>query len=1092
MGRMRITKKITACILAILLACGTISMESFHVMAAAEDIPNISADTEVLLGFGVFGENNEFQWEFYGGTNLLRITGVGDMPDFVYCDLIIPDDKPNNGEANVDSYMYDGLLPDMEMGVEPDGDNPVNEKKLADMHSTRESEQRELRPWESFCDQVEQIDIAPGITRIGDGAFQEFKRLVSVKLPNIRSIGAQAFCACHSLRSLTFGKTLEVIEQCAFMQMGQLEVHFQGNAPQMASNVFQDSAATIYYTAEDDSWQNLVGQNYEGTLDWQPTELIESGTFGDGFTWAYYRGMDRLYIEGTGEMPDFEYCPLTLEDEPINSDDRPWASISEQIKEVYLSENITSIGKGTFQGFKQLESVYMPSVNRIGAGAFCLCESLKSLTFYNILQIGEEAFYQSSLSEIHFQGNAPQISENAFYDMTATVYYPASNAGWQSLIGENFGGALIWQPVTDRKECLAGGRIGEDLSLTWTFYDSGRLVISGAGRIPDYYPPLTFIPDDGGEVNPPIDPGDDPGSGLPPDDNVPDPPVIPENPARPVRSRPWETYKLRIKEVKLSEGITGIGEMAFVDAAALAEVSLPESLDDISDYAFANCESLTNFTIPGGVRSIGNWAFGLAGLKNIYFEGDAPDIAKKAFYEVTADAYYPKNSADWEKIVEQDFGGKLTWHSTDQIKDLSSCSAELSQSEYTYDGTEKKPDVTVMDKNKELRKGTDYTIEYSNNINVGTATVTIVGKGNYKGTISKTFTIVQENVQKTNISWLDASLEYMECVYDGTAKEPVVTLKDDSDILENGVDYTVVYSNNMEPGTASVKICGIGAYTGTGNLKFKINKRKSSLKFAKEDLVKTYGDQAFINQLTQETDGVITYESSNPKVASVEEDGTINIKNAGSTEITATAAEGRYYQSASVSYSLTVNRKKAMLSFKSKSLTKTYGDSAFTNKLSKVTDGKLNFNSSNPKVATINKAGKVTIKGVGKTKITVSAAAGVNYSAKTLSYTLKVNPKGTNIVKIMPAKRGITVKWKKQREQTTGYQLQYAANRKFSGAKNVTLKNSTVSKKISKLKAKKKYYVRVRTYKTVSGKKYVSDWSKVKSVTTSAMSRKNT
>lgn len=84
----------------------------------------------------------------------------------------------------------------------------------------------------------------------------------------------------------------------------------------------------------------------------------------------------------------------------------------------------------------------------------------------------------------------------------------------------------------------------------------------------------------------------------------------------------------------------------------------------------------------------------------------------------------------------------------------------------------------------------------------------------------------------------------------------------------------------------------------------------------------------------------------------------------------------------------------------------------------------------------------------------------------------------------MPVKKGFTVKWKKQRKQTTEYQLQYAANSKFSGAKNVMLKNTTVSKKISKLKAKKKYFVRVRTYKIVSDKKYVSAWSKVKSVTT--------
>ncbi len=1089
MGRMKITKRIIACMLAILLACSFMPLESFRVMAVTkEDISGIPSETEELLAFGSFGENDEFTWEFYGGTNRLCINGTGDMPDLENCGPLLID--PPNDDAIIDM--------DLGMGGYPDTDAPGNENELE--NSDIEVQDEYVQPWDAVRDQVEQIDIGLNITSIGDGAFQNFKRLVSVKISNITSIGKEVFSGCDSLKSLTFGDALEVIEPRAFMQLGQgmLEVHFQGNAPQMAANVFVGTTATVYYTPEDESWQNLVGNNYGGTLDWQPTELIDSGTFGDGFTWAFYKGMDRLYINGTGDMPDFVFHdPDTMNaadgtklsdgqriNESAHSDDRPWASVSGQVKEIFLSKSITSIGAAAFQNFNQLELVYMPSVTSVAVGVFYCCDSLKSLTFGGALQkIGDKAFSRSGLSQIHFQGNAPQISEDSFYHVNATVYYPASNDGWQSLIGENFGGALIWKSVADRKECLAGGRIGEDLSLTWTFYDSGRLVISGAGKIPDYYPPLTFIPDDG-EVNPPIDPGADPGSGLPPDDNVPDPPVIPENPARPIRNRPWELYKLRIKKVELSEGITGIGEKTFVDAAALAEVSLPESLSDISAYAFAKCESLTNITIPETVHSIGYWAFGSAGLKTIYFAGDAPDINDEAFHEVTADIYYPEKSTGWEEITGKDFGGKLTWYSKDQIKDLSNCSAELSQSEYTYDGTEKKPDVTVKDKNKELRKGTDYTIEYSNNINVGTATVTIVGKGNYEGTISKTFTIVQANVQGTNVSWLDVSLEYMECVYDGTAKEPVVTLKNGSDILKNGVDYTVVYSNNVEPGTASVKICGIGAYTGTGNLKFAISKRKSSLKFAKDSLVKTYGDQAFINQLTQETDGDITYDSSNPDVASVDENGKVSIKNAGSTVITVTVAEGKCYQSASVSYSLKVHKKKAALSFESKSLTKVYGTSDFTNKLSKVTDGKINFKSSNPKVAAVNKTGKVTIKGVGKTKITVSAMEGKNYSEKSISYTLKVNPKETSLLRIVPVKKGFTVKWKKQRKQTTGYQLQYAANSKFSGAKNVMLKNTTVSKKISKLKAKKKYFVRVRTYKIVSDKKYVSAWSKVKSVTT--------
>ena len=83
-------------------------------------------------------------------------------------------------------------------------------------------------------------------------------------------------------------------------------------------------------------------------------------------------------------------------------------------------------------------------------------------------------------------------------------------------------------------------------------------------------------------------------------------------------------------------------------------------------------------------------------------------------------------------------------------------------------------------------------------------------------------------------------------------------------------------------------------------------------------------------------------------------------------------------------------------------------------------------------------------------------------------------------------KKGFEAKWKKQSTQTKGYQIQYSTDSKFkSGNKTVTVnKNSTTKKTISKLKAKKKYYVRIRTYKTVGKQKYYSDWSKSVKVTT--------
>ena len=126
------------------------------------------------------------------------------------------------------------------------------------------------------------------------------------------------------------------------------------------------------------------------------------------------------------------------------------------------------------------------------------------------------------------------------------------------------------------------------------------------------------------------------------------------------------------------------------------------------------------------------------------------------------------------------------------------------------------------------------------------------------------------------------------------------------------------------------------------------------------------------------------------------------------------------------------------------------------------------------------------MKNVGKYTVKVTLKG--NYSG-TKSLTYNINPKGTSVSKVTAAKKGFKVTWKKQATQTTGYQVQYSTSSKFKSAKTVTIsKNKTTSKSVSKLSAKKKYYVRVRTYKTVkvNGKnvKLYSGWSKAKSVTT--------
>ncbi|WP_278944980.1 fibronectin type III domain-containing protein [Ruminococcus bicirculans (ex Wegman et al. 2014)] len=153
---------------------------------------------------------------------------------------------------------------------------------------------------------------------------------------------------------------------------------------------------------------------------------------------------------------------------------------------------------------------------------------------------------------------------------------------------------------------------------------------------------------------------------------------------------------------------------------------------------------------------------------------------------------------------------------------ISKASVTLSTSTYAYDGKAKKPGVTVKLNGKTLKNGTDYTVSYSNNTKVGTAKVTITGKGNYTGSVSKTFSI-KNNFKKATVSGISTK------AFTGKNITQSITVKYNGKALKNGTDYTVSYSNNKKIGTATVKIAGKGSYTGTITKTFKINPAKQEI-----------------------------------------------------------------------------------------------------------------------------------------------------------------------------------------------------------------------------------------------------------------------
>lgn len=146
---------------------------------------------------------------------------------------------------------------------------------------------------------------------------------------------------------------------------------------------------------------------------------------------------------------------------------------------------------------------------------------------------------------------------------------------------------------------------------------------------------------------------------------------------------------------------------------------------------------------------------------------------------------------------------------------------------------------------------------------------------------------------------------------------------------------------------------------------------------------------------------------------------------------------------------------------------------------------KLTYRSNNRSV-TVDKNGKVTIaaKFAGAATITITASATKNRKTAKKNITVTVNPSGTSLTKCTNIKkRKADIRWKKN-SYVTGYEIQYCTSKTFKSGvkKKVITKSSTTKYTAAGLVSKKTYYVRIRTYKTVRGKKYYSSWSRLKAV----------
>ena len=309
-----------------------------------------------------------------------------------------------------------------------------------------------------------------------------------------------------------------------------------------------------------------------------------------------------------------------------------------------------------------------------------------------------------------------------------------------------------------------------------------------------------------------------------------------------------------LKSINLPQGLESIYSRAFYTCSNLTNLKLPSTLTRIDELAFSNGPRFKNneLTVHKGVTTIKSRSiYNINDLKTINVENGVTKIEKYAFADNDSlkNVYLPASitsidvlackSYNYEKYSACDIyidkykdsipcysnwgtDGTIYWKTRD-FKNTTDNTVVISDvADQTYTGSLIAPNITVSCNDVELVKNTDYTVSYSNNKNVGTATISITGIGDYTGTITKNFNIVARDISDTTIG----SIPNQTYTGNSISALPVITYNGAT--LTKGTDYTLTYSNNVNVGTGTVTITGKGNFKGTTSKTFSISARAMS------------------------------------------------------------------------------------------------------------------------------------------------------------------------------------------------------------------------------------------------------------------------
>ena len=912
--------------------------------------------------------------------------------------------------------------------------------------------------WQPF------VEIPDTVTAIGDEAFLNNKTMMHVLIPDsVTSIGESAFEGCTSLLSVSIPDSVEFIGNSAFKDCTSLGYAYLPN--------------NVKYT--------VIGyrvfcycENLKEIEIPEYVTRIESESFYDCVELQEIKFNPYVTVIGDSAFYNCNIEELSLPKKCDNLGSKAFGQC-EQLKSVFINKKLTNTSgglwdyEGPFCGCSSLNDVVFESgITGIPVSIFAGCTGIRDIEIPDTITVISDYAFQDcvNLKKIEFPSALKRIGQRAFEDCDSIERVDFNKV-------EHVGGYAF-----SNCDSLSYVFIPKSIESTgysfWDMKDGG--VFAGCNQLKE----IEF------------------------DQKVT---AIPDNFFR----------SAQITKIEFPSALKKIGQSAFENASLLKDIVWNDGIEEIESNAFKGCMSIETMNIPDSVNSMGTYIFsGDNKIKNVYLPKGRINITEGVFYNCNSleSITFPDTV---EAIREYAFGN------CSALKEVK-LSPKLNYIySYAFSGCASLEKLHLPDSTKQVQRNAFENCEVLTDIILGAGIKNIEAQ-TFQGCSSLESIILPYQMETIG----DDAFKNCTKLRKITIPKATTSISDSAFSYPDKMTIYGVAGSYAEQYATENDIAFVAQEIATEEV---------TLTETELTLGRNTEYQLTAGLSPMDSTDEVTWSSSDEKVAEVDQMGKIQAIAAGTAVITAKAGEKTATCKVTVNIPMTsIYLNKTSIELNS------IGDSYQLSASYSPSDaeGTIIWKSEDEGIVSVDQTGKVTAVGKGTTTITASCgnvigtctvvSKGVSNGSEIVpapSPQPSLEPKpdnqpantpkpslipqlptaGTvaqpsrtpmsidqiskdggnganNTVKINKIK-GLVVKnqkkfkvkviWKKL-TNISGYQIQYAPNKKFKKAKSKTVKSTSAM--IKKLKKKKTYFVRVRAYKLVDGKKVYGKWSAVKKV----------